>query len=91
LTQQAKSVGESDSPGVIIPPGESDVVRQLVKREVAQTLALQKAELDLQYRVERYREYASRYRTVMTEGADLKRRMDALKLPPQLLRTLKTE
>lgn len=38
--------------GGLIPPGEPETVQQLIAREVANVLALYKADIDLQYRVQ---------------------------------------
>ena len=84
-------VSEAARPHASIPPGEPERVQELVRREVAGLLALHESKIDLQYRVKRYRELASRYRALRSEEAEVRRQMRELNLPPQLLRTLKEE
>ena len=71
------------------PYGEPETVRQLVKREVEDIIALHKAELDLEYRIKRHKELSARYRARRSEEAEVKRQMEALNLPPRLLRQMK--
>jgi hypothetical protein len=91
MSDVAYSVDEAAPPRASIPPGEPEAVQRLVRREIANLLALHKADLDLEYRVKRYRELADRYRAVRAEEAALRRQMRELNLPPQLLRTLRVE
>ena len=90
MSEDDKIGGETDSPGAIIPRGEP-VDEGFVERTVANTEAMLRAEFDLKYRIMRYMELRDRYRTNRSEGASLKRQMQELNLPPQLLRTLKIE
>jgi hypothetical protein len=83
--------GTPASPHATIPPGEPETVQWLVKQEVAQLLAAHRADIDLEYRIKRYKELANRYRALRAEEADVKRQMQELNLPPLLLRTLKEE
>ena len=73
MTDETHITGETPRPSASIPPGEPERVRQLVRREVANLLALHKADIDLEYRVKRYRELAARFRTLRAEEADVKR------------------
>ena len=84
-------VGDGARPRASIPPGEAETVQRLVQKEIAGLLATHRAEIDLEYRLKRYRELAERYRALRSEEAEVKRQMQALNLPPQLLRTLKEE
>lgn len=79
----------SQSRSNLIPLGEPETVQQLVRREVAQTLALHKADIDLQYRRQRHRELSERIRVLGSELAELKKQRDALNLTPGQLRELK--
>jgi hypothetical protein len=85
------SVGEPQRPRASILPGEPERVQRLVRAEVANVLAAHTARIDLEYRVKRYKELASRYRALRAEEADVKRQMQELNLPPQLLRALRVE
>ena len=84
-------VSEAARPRASIPPGEAETVQRLVRKEIAGLLATHRAEIDLEYRLRRYRELAARFRTLRAEESDVKRQMRELNLPPQLLRTLKEE
>ena len=68
MTDETHVVSDTPRPRASIPPGEPERVQELVRREVAGLLALHKADLDLEYRVKRYRELADRYRAVRAEG-----------------------
>jgi hypothetical protein len=81
---------DESSPGNLIPPDEAEHVQRLVRLEVSNVLALHKSEIDLQYRVRRYKELHERYRALRSEEAEVKRQMEALGLPPLLLRKLKS-
>lgn len=89
MSEQADSQARESR--AIIPPGEPETVQRLVRKEVSQLLAAHRAEIDLEYRIKRYRELSSRRRALRAEEADVRRQMEALNLPPQLLRTLKEE
>jgi hypothetical protein len=91
MSDVTHSVGEPARPRASIPPGEPERVQELVRREVANLLAMHKADLDLEYRVKRYKELADRYRALRAEEATLRRQMRELNLPPQLLRAMKVE
>ena len=91
MSNEPHAVSDTPRPRASIPPGEAEAVQRLVRAEVANVLALHKADLDLEYRVKRYRELANRYRALRAEEAEVKRQMRELNLPPQLLRTLKEE
>ena len=91
MSDVTHNVGEAVRPRASIPPGEPERVQRLVRAEVGQLLAAHRAEIDLEYRVKRYRELANRYRALRAEEADVRRQMRELNLPPQLLRTLTEE
>ena len=91
MSDVTHSAGDGLRPRARIPPGEADAVQRLVQREVAGLLVLHKADIDLEYRVKRYRELANRYRALRTEEAEVRRQMRELNLPPQLLRTMTEE
>ena len=91
MSDVTHSVGESARPRASNPPGEPEAVQQLVRREIAGLLALHESRIDLEYRVKRYGELSNRYRALRAEGADVKRQMRELDLPPQLLRTMEEE
>jgi hypothetical protein len=86
---QSRHADES-SPRELIPPDEAERVQQLVRLEVSNVLALHKSEIDLQYRVVRYKELCARRRALCSEAAEVRRQMEALNLPPLLLRGLKS-
>src|SRR5215217_317961 len=58
-------------PRASIPPGEAETVQRLVQKEIAGLLATHRAEIDLEYRLKRYRELASRFRALRAEEADV--------------------
>ena len=91
MIEETHPVSDATRQRASIPPGEPERVQRLVQKEVSQLLTAHRAEIDLEYRVKRYRELASRYRALRAEEADVKRQMQELNLPPQLLRTLKVE
>jgi hypothetical protein len=81
---------DSERSRALIPRDEAENVQQLVAREVANILALHTAKIDLDYRVRRHKELSARYRALCAEAAEVKRQMEALHLPPLLLRQLKS-
>jgi hypothetical protein len=91
LPNEDKTGGETERPRANIPPDEADTVQRLVKTEVAGLLAAHRAEIDLEYRIKRYRELCERHRALRSEAADVKRQMQELNLPPLLLSRMKTE
>jgi hypothetical protein len=91
MSNEPHAVSDTARPHASIPPGEPERVQRLVRAEVSQLLAAHRAEIDLEYRVKRYRELANRYRALRAEEAEVRRQMRELNLPPQLLRTLKEE
>ena len=91
MSDVTHSVDEPRRPRASIPPGEPEAVQRLVRAEVANLLAAHRAEIDLEYRLKRYRELSSRYRALRAEEADVRRQMRELNLPPQLLRTMTEE
>jgi len=64
-------VGDGARPRASIPPGEAETVQRLVQKEIAGLLATHRAEIDLEYRLKRYRELASRFRALRAEEADV--------------------
>ena len=91
MSNELHAVSETPRPRASIPPGEAETVQRLVRKEIAGLLATHRAEIDLEYRVKRYRELAERYRALRSEEAEVRRQMRELNLPPQLLRTMKVE
>jgi len=91
MTDETHVVSDTPRPRASIPPGEPEAVQRLVRREADQPPAAHRAEIDLRYRVKRYKELANRYRAPRAEEADVKRQTRELNLPPQLLRTMKVE
>ena len=94
MADEHKNVGQEARPGANIPFGDSDELGKLerfVERQVQDALALHKTEIDLEYRIKRYKELTERYRTLSSELAEVQRQREMLNLPPRLLRELKTK
>lgn len=84
------------SPPALIPPGEPEPVQELVRRELAQALALQAKEFEYKERARRYQDLLrirrrlrasikSREETLRsdkTELAEIERELSEIRLPP---------
>lgn len=98
MSDVTHSVGEPQRPRASIPPGEPERVQELVRRELANLLALREQEAALRERAKRYADLRKRRRRLRAsiqireqelrhdkrELEEIEQEMGSIRLPPGL-------